>query len=78
MNAARRKRIEEVMSQLEPLKELVDDLLSEEQDAYESMPEGLKSSARGEAAENAVASLESASGQLEEAINELSAAKEAA
>lgn len=78
MNAARRKRIEEVMSQLEPLKELVDDILSEEQDAYENMPEGLKSSARGEAAENAVASLESASGQLEEVINELSAAQEAA
>lgn len=76
MNAARRKRIEDVMSQLEPMKELIDGILSEEQEAFDNMPEGLQQSARGEAAESAVTSLETASGQIEEAISELSAAME--
>lgn len=78
MNAARRKRIDEVMAQLEPLKELVEEILSEEQEAFDNMPEGLQQSSRGEAAESAIGSLESAFGQIEEAINELSAAQEAA
>jgi hypothetical protein len=78
MNAARRKRIEEAMDRLSFIKDEVDSILCDEQDAYEGMPEGLKSSARGEAAENAVGSLETASSQIEEAMGELSAAMEAA
>ncbi len=78
MNAARRKRIEEVLARLEPMKDVVDEILFEEQEAYENMPEGLKQSARGEAAENAVGSLENASSQLEETIGELGSAMEVA
>lgn len=78
MNAARRKRIEEVMSRLEYLKDEVSEILSEEQEAYENMPDGLKSSARGEAADNAIGSLEVASGNIEDAIGGLSEAMEAA
>ena len=78
MNNARRKIIEEIIGRIEPLKDEIDAVLSDEQGAFENMPEGLQQSVRGEAAEAAIGSLESASGQLEEAIGELQSAMEAA
>ena len=78
MNNTRRKMIEEIINRIEPFKDEIDAVLSEEQEAFDNMPEGLQQSARGEAAENAIGSLEQASSQLEEAINELHSAMEAA
>lgn len=78
MNNARRKMIEGIIGRIETLKDEIDAVLSEEQEAFDNMPEGLQQSARGEAAENAIGSLETATGQLEEAIGELNSAMEAA
>jgi len=49
MNNERRKEIDRIISELQGLLSNIDDVLSEEQDAYDNMPEGLQQSERGEA-----------------------------
>ena len=66
------------MSRLEPLKDEIENVMGEEQEAFDNMPEGLQQSARGEAAESAIGALETASSSIEEALGELSSAMEAA
>ena len=66
MNKARRKRIEDVRSQLEALKQEIDEILSEEQEAFDNMPESLQEGERGQAMTEAIDALESAIGSFEE------------
>lgn len=66
MNKARRSRIADVQTQLEALKQDIDDILAEEQEAYDNMPESLQNSERGEAMQEAIDALESAVGSCEE------------
>ena len=66
MNKARRNRIAEVQSQLEALKQEIDSILEEEQEAYDNMPESLQNGERGEAMQEAIDALESAVGSCEE------------
>ena len=65
MNKARRKEIQKIIKDIE---NLVHSILSEEQDAFDNMPENLQSSWRGTESEDAQGSLESAIDALEEAI----------
>lgn len=71
MNNKRRQRIRSVISDLEQYGDLIDDLLSEEQDALDNMPENLEGSDSYERIETAASNLESAGESLEEAINYL-------
>lgn len=66
MNKARRSRIADVQTQLEALKQDIDDILAEEQEAYDNLPESLQGSERGEAMQEAIDALESAVGSCEE------------
>ena len=66
MNKARRKRIEDVQSRLEELKQEIDGILAEEQEAYDNMPESLQEGERGEAMQEAIDALESAVSSCEE------------
>ena len=66
MNKARRKRIEDVQSQLEALKQEIDEILSEEQEAFDNMPESLQEGERGQAMTEVIDALESAVGSFEE------------
>ena len=66
MNKARRNRIADVQSKLEELKQEIDAILSDEQEAYDNMPESLQNGERGEAMQEAVDALESAVGSCEE------------
>ena len=75
MNNTRRKRINELKTQINfvnsTLKEIskkLSSILSEEQDAFDNMPEGLQSSYRGMCYEDAIDSMEEASEKLDEAI----------
>lgn len=65
MNKARRKQIQEAIRRIE---DLVQRILSDEQDAYDNMPENLQSSYRGMDSEEAQENLEAAIEALEEAI----------
>lgn len=75
MNDTRRRRINELKAQIDfvnsTLKELskkLSSILSEEQYAFDNMPEGLQSSYRGMCSEDAIDSMEEASEKLDEAI----------
>lgn len=65
MNKARRKEIQKIIKDIE---NLVHSTLSEEQVAFDNMPENLQGSWRGTESEDAQGSLESAIDALEEAI----------
>lgn len=71
MNKARRRQICEVIKNIEAIQNILDNILNDELDAYDSMPEGLQSSENGIISEDAQASLECAIDTLEEAIMSL-------
>lgn len=66
MNKERRKRIQEAIIKIESL---VQNILDEEQEAFENMPESLQASDNGMVSEEAQESLEAAIEALEEAIS---------
>jgi hypothetical protein len=75
MNDTRRRRISELKTQIDfannYLKEAskkLSSILSEEQDAFDNMPEGLQGSYRGMCSEDAIDNMEEASEKLDEAI----------
>lgn len=74
MNNERRNRIAKLILQLEEMNSEIQDILSEEQDAFDNMPEGLQSSERGDTAQAAIDNLESAS--LDDIISSLESAAE--
>ena len=68
MNKERRKAIRKAIVKIE---ELVQDILSDEQEAYDNMPESLQESENGLISAEAQENLESAIDALEEAISYL-------
>ena len=68
MNKERRKRIASAIRKIE---DLVQDILADEQEAYDNMPEGLQASENGMVSEEAQENLEAAIDSLEEAISYL-------
>lgn len=71
MNQQRRARITALISQLVDLENELNEVLSEEQDAYDNMPEGLQNSQRGEQMQNSISYLENAQGTLDTLCGEL-------
>lgn len=65
MNKTRRKAIAE---EIKNIKSVVQDILSEEEDAFYNMPEGLQASENGMVSEEAQYNLSSAIDSLEDAI----------
>ena len=68
MNKARRMQIKEAVRRIE---DLVQNILNDEQEAYDNMPENLQGSYRGIESEEAQENLEAAIESLEEAISYL-------
>ena len=75
MNNARRRRISELKTQIDFANNYIKEaskklssILSEEQDAFDNMPEGLQSSYRGMCSEDAIDNMEEASDKLDEVI----------
>lgn len=76
MNQARRRVIAEVLNELADLRSRIESVQSDEQDAYDNMPEGLRESDRGQAAEEACSNLEnalSAFDEIESCLNDAAA-----
>ena len=69
MNKLRRTKLKTWKIKVESLKDELDEILSEEQDAFDNMPEGLQCSARGEASEEAIGQMEEAADALDAAIS---------
>ena len=76
MNKQRRKKISEIIEKLEDIVVELEELASEERDAYNNLPESIQYSERGEAMDAAADELDEVSGEvtdlserLEEIIN---------
>lgn len=76
MNNTRRSQITDIMEQLSPLQTSIEELLEEEQEAFDNLPESIQDSERGEAIQAAIDNLEEAVGNCEELLNNLEMAKE--
>lgn len=61
-------RIQSTQSELKQISIKLSSILSEEQDAFDNMPEGLQSSYRGMCSEDVIDSMEEASEKLDEVI----------
>lgn len=75
MNKARAKKIQTVIERLAKLKEMVEELQQEEQDAFDNASEKLQESEKGEAMEEAARDLEQSISSLDEAIEYLTLAQ---
>ena len=71
MNNQRRTFLTEIAKHLDELRADIQDISDEEQEAFESMPDSLQGSERGEESQEAVSTLESVTSTLEDAIEEL-------
>lgn len=76
MNKARRNTIDNVLMQLGELRDIVDDLYSQEEEAFYNLPEGLQVSDRGAAMEEAYGNLSDAVDSINSAIESLESAKQ--
>jgi hypothetical protein len=71
MNKSRRNAVSAIVSQLEEIAARLADLRDAEREAFDSLPDGLQSSERGEAMGNAADALETATDAVESAATEL-------
>ncbi|NBJ36595.1 hypothetical protein GE191_23360 [Serratia fonticola] len=74
MNADRRKRLSDLFVKIEIIKGEVEDVRDEEQDAFDSMPEGLQQSERGQKSEMAISCIEEIIDGLEQACDQINEA----
>ena len=65
MNKDRRERLRDVQSQIDEAVSSIYDIQDEEQNAFDSMPEGLQGTERGEHMLNAISEMEEIVGDLE-------------
>jgi ABC-type transporter Mla subunit MlaD len=66
MNAARRSKIRAIVAKLANLREELDDVRSDEQDAFDNLPESLQLAERGETMQEGLTELEEAISELED------------
>lgn len=76
MNKQRRKVIRELIEQATALSQQIEQVLNEEQDYYDYMPENLQNSERGQNTEEAIGNLEEAQSDIENCISNLESAIE--
>lgn len=68
MNKARRKQLEDLIEQLGTIKDSIEAVMSEEQEAFDNMPEGIQSSERGETMMENIDNLQTAIDSLESEV----------
>ena len=71
MNRQRRKVIEAVTGKLDELKEEIEGIACEEQEAYDNLPDSLQDSDQGGAISDNVSDLEQAASDIEDIISNL-------
>ena len=71
MNKERRSKISKIISDIETIKSKLQDVLSDEEFAFDNMPENLQSSMRGEESEEAIECMNEAIESLDEALDQL-------
>ena len=71
MNKQRRKQPEDIQAQLLTLKEELESVMDEEQEAYDNMPDSLQESERGQAMYEGLDSLQTAIDSLESEVTDV-------
>ena len=71
MNKDRRNRLDEAISIIQEQLEIIEDIASEEQEAYDNLPESLQESERGETMSEYIDTLDEATASLEDVIGNL-------
>ena len=71
MNAARRKTLTAIEGQITALLERLGELMNEELEAFDNMPESLADGERGQAMEEAIQAMEEALSSLDEACSSI-------
>lgn len=71
MNKARRNAIEEIIDQLGMLKEQIERVSEEEQEAFDNMPESIQYSERGDAMGEYITDLDDAASSIDDVMNTL-------
>lgn len=71
MNKQRKQKIRQVITNIEICRENLENLLDEEQDYFDNIPENLQGSIRGSNSEDAIDIMESCIDSLEDVISEL-------
>ena len=69
MNDSRRRKIRDIVQTLEMMKESLNEVLDEEQESFDNMPEGLQLSDRGMDSEEAITNLTEAAENLETVLD---------
>jgi len=73
MNKIRRTKIKKQIEAMEIIKSSIEDILDEEQDAFDNMPESLQYSERGETSQDSIDAMENVLSSLEDILEELEA-----
>lgn len=76
MNKARRISITKIADNLQALKSDVESIQSEEQDAYDNLPESIQDGERGDRMQEAIDNLDDALTLIDEAVTSLMQAAE--
>ena len=71
MNKERRKRIADLCERIDVIKNELEEVMNEEQDARDNFPDNLQDSEKAEKMDDAIGSIEYAMGDLESAIENL-------
>lgn len=71
MNKQRRKKLNEIMEQIDQLMDDLEEVQNEEQESLDNLPEQFQEGERGEIMQNAIDNLDSAWSSLEEAKDTL-------
>ena len=71
MNKQRRKEIEKTIELLDSVKEQLENILFDESDYFNNMPENLQGSIRGEESENAIDVIQDVVDELDNCISSL-------
>ena len=71
MNKDRRNRISKIIKEIEYIKDKLQDILDEEESVFDSMPENLQGSMRGQESEEAIECMDEANDAIENAIEQL-------
>lgn len=75
MNAAQRKRLDEMYDTLDQIKSDLESMGEEEREKFDNLTEGLQSSERGQNLESAANALEEAASVLDSALNSIDEAR---
>lgn len=71
MNKERRRKISNIIKEIEQIKNKVQEVLSEEESIFDNMPENLQYSMRGEESEESIDYMNDAIDALDNAIEQL-------